>query len=80
MSANSLNQIRWRCSRRGMLELDLLLSRFFDNHYAALNSAEQQLFQQLLDYPDPQLFAWLLNKEQPNEPHLAALIKKIRTV
>ena len=73
-----MKKIRWRCSRRGMLELDLLLTRFFDNHYLQLTETEQLLFQQLLDCPDPQLFAWLMKHEQPIESTIAALIQKIQ--
>jgi len=36
-----LSQIRWRC-HRGMRELDLLLLRFFDQHYQHLSPVEQR--------------------------------------
>ena len=38
-----LNRLRWR-SRRGMLELDLLLLPFFDDVFLELSDAEQQAF------------------------------------
>ncbi len=34
-----LERARWRC-RRGLLELDLTLQRFVDEHYVSLGEAE----------------------------------------
>lgn len=73
-----LGKIRWRCCRRGMLELDILLTGFFDQQYQDLPDKEKILFQELLEYPDQQLFIWLLGHEQPDHPEMALLIKKIR--
>lgn len=50
-----LERLRWRC-RRGMLELDILLDRFIEQHYASLNKAQQVALDRLLDMPDPTLW------------------------
>ena len=50
-----LERVRWRC-RRGMLELDIVLDRFIEQHYAILNKAQQAAFDTLLDMPDPTLW------------------------
>jgi len=73
-----LSQIRWHC-HRGMRELDLLLLRFFDQHYQHLSSAEQQAFVQLLDHDDPDLLAWLLQQAQPEDEELKQIVKRIVT-
>ena len=44
-------QLRWQC-RRGMLELDLLFSRFLDIGYADLTDDERADFVRLLGYQD----------------------------
>lgn len=75
---NERNRLRWKC-RRGMLELDLILLRFVDSHYQHLNKEQQQLFAQLLDEQDPQLFQWLLRKEIPADKDLAAMVKLINS-
>lgn len=75
-----LGKIRWRCCRRGMLELDLLLTKFFDQHYTNLSEKEKKLFQQLLEYGDQKLFSWLLGCEQPDNPEILLLTTKIRGV
>ena len=50
-----LERARWRC-RRGLLELDIILQRFMDLHYAQLNETELQQFETLLSLPDNDLW------------------------
>lgn len=70
-------KIYWGCYR-GMLELDLLLIPFFEQHYDALSDQDKLLFQQLLETPDPQLFAWLMGHESTENADFARLIKQIK--
>ena len=62
-----LNQLRWRC-RRGMRELDLILTRFLDQEFVALSGEERHRFAAFLDSADPDLYAWLLGRELPPPP------------
>jgi len=55
-----LERVRWRC-RRGMLELDIVLNRFIEQHYASLNKAQQAALDRLLDMPDPTLWDMITN-------------------
>lgn len=48
------NRLRWR-SRRGMLELDLLLLPFCDEVFDSLPEHEQDIFVRLLEQDDPDL-------------------------
>ena len=57
------NRLMW-ASRRGMLELDLMLQPFVEKHYDQLEQTDQQLFQELLELEDQQLFLWLVRGEQ----------------
>ena len=50
-----LERVRWRC-RRGLLELDIVLGRFVEQHYAKLDAGEKQAFEALLDMPDNPLW------------------------
>ena len=68
-----LNRLRWR-SRRGMLELDLLLVPFFDEMFAALPQELQQAFIRLLEQDDPDLMIWFSRRDQPDDPELRALV------
>jgi len=63
-AANELSRLRWQC-RRGLLELDLLLVRFLEERYSALNAAQQGDFHRLLEYPDPTLLTWIQGQDQP---------------
>lgn len=70
------NRLRWR-SRRGMLELDLLLLPYFDEVFDSLPDDEQSIFVRLLDQDDPDLLQWFSRKGVPDDPELAALVERI---
>ena len=76
LSELEFNRLRWR-SRRGMLELDLLLLPFFDEVFAELESDEQQAFIKLLEQDDPDLWDWFSRKSESDDPELAALVQRI---
>jgi antitoxin CptB len=76
LSELEFNRLRWR-SRRGMLELDLLLLPFFDEVFPELESDEQQAFIKLLEQEDPILWDWFSRKSESDDPELAALVERI---
>ena len=49
------DRIRWHC-RRGLLELDLVLSAFLERHLDTLDAGRIEALQTLLSRPDPELF------------------------
>lgn len=55
------HKVRWQC-RRGMLELDFIFQRFFEERYSSLSAEQQKLFLQLLQCDDPILFDWLVTE------------------
>lgn len=71
------NRLRWG-SRRGMLELDLILMPFVDNVYPTLASADQLLFEQLLECEDQDMFAWFLHRQEPETAELQRIVQIIR--
>ncbi|TVZ38493.1 antitoxin CptB [Alteromonadaceae bacterium 2753L.S.0a.02] len=72
-----INRLRW-ASRRGMLELDLILLPFLENHFANLASEDQLLFEQLLSCEDQDMFNWFLQKGQPDTPELQRIVQLVR--
>ena len=68
-------QLRWRC-RRGMKELDVLLTRYVDERFAAAPATEQQEFERLLDAQDPVIYAYCMG-QTPVPAHLEHLINLI---
>ena len=74
--AGGLNRLRWR-SRRGLLELDLLLLPFYDEMYSELEADQQQTFVDMLEEDDPDLLMWFSRKAVPENKQMAALVEII---
>ena len=80
----NLERVRWR-SRRGLLELDIVLGRFVEAHYAGLDEKEKQVFEVLLDMPDNPLWDMITGRAEPGvqeatQGEQQALLEKIRAV
>lgn len=74
---SELTKIKWRC-RRGMLELDIFLLPFCENIYSSLNLEEKNIFIDLLNENDVDLFEWLMNRCQSDKSQFNHLIQLIR--
>jgi antitoxin CptB len=62
-----------------MRELDVLLLRFLDGHYAVASPAEQAAFGHLLELPDPEILALLMGRGEAQDPSIHAVIGRIRS-
>lgn len=71
-----IDRVRWHC-RRGLLELDLVLSRFLDRHWAELTESQKVVFSRLLDYPDNDLWDLLSGRTQAPDTESKKLIELI---
>lgn len=69
-------RLRWQC-RRGMKELDQLLTRYLQAGYAAADNDEKAAFRQLLELPDPELAGYFLGRQVPADPHIANVVTRI---
>ena len=69
-------RLTWQC-RRGMRELDTLLERYVTDRYPLAGVAERQAFERALDLADPQLWAYVLRQELPDDPALRHVIEQI---
>ncbi|MES9836169.1 MAG: succinate dehydrogenase assembly factor 2 [gamma proteobacterium symbiont of Ctena orbiculata] len=74
---SNIERLRWQC-RRGMLELDVLLEAFLEQHYGDLSPRLKRLFVQLLEFPDPVIHAWCVGGEPPEDEEFLQLISTIR--
>jgi antitoxin CptB len=74
-------RLRWR-SRRGLLENDLILTRFLDAHEEHLTDEEVDALTRLLTLPDNDLMSLLLGQNPPETeldlPHVHALLARLR--
>ena len=59
-----LRRLRWRC-RRGLLENDIFIDRFFEQHGQQLTNALVQGLLELMDLSDNDLLDLLLARKEP---------------
>lgn len=75
-SPEHLKRLYWH-SRRGMLELDLLLVPFAENCLSGLSADELEMYRELLREEDQDLFMWLTRRSDAPSPRLQQIIEKI---
>jgi antitoxin CptB len=75
-------RLRWR-ARRGMLENDIIISRFLDREGDALDVTEVLALEALLDLPDGELIDLLLARKDPqgalDNNAVRSLLRRMRT-
>ena len=76
IAQEEMNRMRW-AARRGMLELDLVLGPFVVSRYAQLSAPDRHRFQQLMLCEDQDLFAWFMQRAQPEDEELAGIVSQI---
>ena len=71
------NRLLW-ASRRGMLELDMILAPFVEDVYDSLEEDDKLRFEVLLEREDQTLFTWFMQREQPIDPNMQRILQIIR--
>ena len=64
LDERALSKLRWRC-RRGLLENDLFVERFFDRYADCLTVRQAAALGELMDLPDNDLLDLLLRRREP---------------
>ncbi|MCC6193796.1 MAG: succinate dehydrogenase assembly factor 2 [Burkholderiales bacterium] len=77
MDAARLNRIQWRC-RRGMLENDLVLTRFLAAHGPRMTEEEIAMLDRLLDLPDNELWDLIARRAEPQDAAVAPMLARLR--
>jgi len=76
-------RLRWR-ARRGLLENDLIISRFLDAHETTLTDEEVDAFSRLMELADNELMELLMSRKEADGevdlPHVHALLARLRAV
>jgi antitoxin CptB len=72
-----LKRIRWRC-RRGMLENDLVLSRFLDASADTLTEDDIANLDELLNMTDNALWDLVTGRAEAPDAALASLVARLR--
>jgi len=74
---SELRRLYWQ-SRRGMLELDLVLSPFAEKQLSQLDPSDIQRYSNLLDCEDQDLFGYFLDRVDPEDPDLLRIVNIVR--
>ena len=74
--SDDVARLRWQC-RRGMKELDQLLTRYLDARYAEAEDDEKADFRAILTLPDPELAGYFLGRQVPEDPAIARAVERI---
>ena len=70
-----LKKLKFRAWRRGFREADLILGPFADRHVDSFSAAELDAFERLLEVPDQDLYAWIVDRA-PTPPEFDGEIMK----
>jgi antitoxin CptB len=73
----AMARLRWRC-RRGMLENDLILTRFLDARGDAITEADVAALGRLLDLADNELWDLLSGRAESEDASLGPLVAALR--
>ena len=73
------NRLYWH-SRRGMLEIDVMLMPFTQHHYQSLSENAQEAYRRLLDCEDQDIWEWLRGFSLPEDDDLARIVSRVRQV
>jgi antitoxin CptB len=66
LDERALSKLRWRC-RRGLLENDLFIERFFSRHESGLTVSQAEGLNMLMDLADNDLLDLLLRRKEPQD-------------
>jgi len=77
IDARRLSRIRWRC-RRGMLENDLILTRFLDAKGATLTEDEVAMLDKLLALTDNELWDLIAGRAESSDVSVRPLLNELR--
>jgi antitoxin CptB len=72
----ALSKLRWRC-RRGLLENDLFIERFFGRYHETLTETQAQGLLTLMDLPDNDLLDLLLRRTEPEGELTGADVQEV---
>lgn len=71
-----IRRMKMRAMRRGIREMDLILSFFADRRLEHMSEGELNLFDQLLGENDQDLYAWVTG-QSPAKAVFAAMVEEI---
>jgi antitoxin CptB len=76
LDERALSKLRWRC-RRGLLENDLFIERFFDEHGSSITVRQARAMNALMDLSDNDLLDLLLRRTEPKDDLASAEVVEL---
>lgn len=64
---NRIKRLKMRSMRRGIKEMDIILSAYADQHLAQMSDTTISLYDTLLDENDQDLYSWVTGQTNPPE-------------
>ncbi len=80
LSDTEMKRLRWRCTHRAQLEMDLLLGNFLDKHFSKLGQEEEAAFVALAEMEDIELWPLIVGKRECQDQVQARVVKMLRDV
>lgn len=71
-----LGRVAWR-SRRGLLELDLLLPPFVTDRFRSLSPSQRSVYLEFLECDDQDIWDWLQARTVPDDARFAEIVALI---
>ena len=75
----SLSKLRWRC-RRGLLENDLFIERFFKRYESSLTVGQAEGMRMLMDLADNDLMDLFMGRKEPDGDIDRSDVKEVLTL
>jgi succinate dehydrogenase flavin-adding protein (antitoxin of CptAB toxin-antitoxin module) len=79
MEAVALERLKWK-SRRGLLELDIVLERFWAGVGGEMNESDAAMLERLLALPDNDLLDLVMGRADTSETYVQPMLRRLRTV
>ncbi len=75
-----MNRLRWRCTHRALLEMDLLLGGFLEKHFSSLTPEQAAAFVILAEMEDLELWPLITGKRECADSLQAEVVAMLRNV
>ena len=72
-----LKRLKMRSMRRGIKEMDIILSRFADDCLSQMSPQELNIYEDFLNHTDQDLYQWV-SGQLPCAPQFIALVRGIK--
>lgn len=78
-SESRMKRLKMRSMRRGIKEMDIILSAYADGHLTRMSEAQITLYDALLEENDQDLYSWVTGQTKPPERFEAMLSQIAQT-